>query len=65
MQVKGLSDNPAKVWKRYNIRYVLWQPHTALSTYLLAQPGQWTPIVRTKTAILFEHRGAWAGLASH
>ncbi len=56
MAVKNLSDNPSALWKRYNIRYVLWEPHTALSTYLLSQPGRWTPIIRTKTAILFQRR---------
>lgn len=60
MAVKNLTDNPSAVWKSYNIRYVLWAPHTAVATYLLSKPSQWRPVARTATAILFEHRGQWA-----
>ncbi|WP_156023583.1 hypothetical protein [Sulfobacillus thermosulfidooxidans] len=59
MAVKNLTENPNIIWKQYNVHYVLWQPKTAVSTYLLSLPKQWTPIIKTKTAILFQHRGLW------
>ncbi|AUW92774.1 hypothetical protein BXT84_01400 [Sulfobacillus thermotolerans] len=59
MDVKNLTTNPTNLWTRYNIRYVLWAPGTALATYLLSQPAHWRVVIRTKTAILFQHRGLW------
>ncbi|MCL4318858.1 MAG: hypothetical protein M1596_03050 [Firmicutes bacterium] len=57
--VKQLTKNPNSIWKEYNVRYVLWAPKTAVATYLLSHSAEWKPVVRTKTAILFQHRGSW------
>lgn len=59
LAVKNLKKNPNIIWKQYNVRYVLWAPKTAVSTYLLALPKEWQPIIKTKTAILFQHRESW------
>ncbi len=59
MAVKHLTKNPNIIWKQYNVRYVLWAPKTAVATYLLSHSQEWMPVVRTKTAILFQHRGTW------
>ncbi len=57
--VKRLTQNPNKIWKEYNVKYVLWTPKSAVATYLLSHQAQWKPVLRSKTAILFQHRGSW------
>jgi hypothetical protein len=56
LAVDNLTVDPDTVLLRYGVRYVLWQPKTALSVYLSHDPS-WRLVRRTQLSSLFERTG--------
>ncbi len=59
LAVKQLTTNPNLVWRRYRVRYVLWEPKTAVATFLNEDSSQWREVYASKTAVVYQHRGHW------
>lgn len=59
LAVKQLTKDPNLVWRRYQVHYVLWQPHTAVATFLSEDSSQWQEVYASKTAVVYKHRGLW------
>jgi hypothetical protein len=56
--VSTLTVDPDTVFKRWDIRWVMWGKGSALSVYLSHDP-QWQIADRTPAAVVFEHKGSW------
>lgn len=64
LAVKQLTTNPNLVWRDYRVRYVMWEPRTAVATFLSEDPRQWREVYASKTAVVYKHRGHW-GITAH
>lgn len=58
MQVDSLSLDPDTVFAHWRVRWVMWDRHEALSTFL-SHDARWRVELRAGDAIVFEHVGAW------
>jgi hypothetical protein len=56
LALDGVTRDPDSILGRYDVRYVLWQPGTALSVYLSHDPS-WRVVRRSALSLLFEHTG--------
>ncbi len=59
LAVKNLSKNPNPIWAHYRVEYVLWEPNTALATFLSQDSQQWQEVYVSKNAVIYQHRGIW------
>lgn len=59
LAVKNLTTNPNPVWRRYRVRYVLWEPNTAVGTFLAQDSTQWQKVYASKSAVIYKLRGRW------
>lgn len=54
LAVADLTVDPDTVLARYRVRWVLWDEHSALSTFLAEDP-RWRAVLRSGDAVVFEH----------
>ncbi len=57
-EVSGLSTGPDTVFRRFDVRYVLWSRESALATYLSHDP-RWRLVLDSGPALVYEHLGTW------
>ncbi len=60
INVQNLTVNPNAVFRRYDVRWVLWPPDSAVSIFLQHSP-LWRIVYQDKDALVFEHIGSWSG----
>ncbi len=58
VNVADLSINPDPVFKRWDVRWVLWNTGTTLSVYLSQDP-RWKLAYRSGDDVVYEHIGSW------
>jgi hypothetical protein len=58
VNVSSVVVDPDPVFKRWDVRWVLWNPGTALSVYLSADP-HWKVAYHSGDELVFEHIGSW------
>ncbi len=59
MAVKDLTQNPNRIWQKYQVEYVLWEPKTAVATFLSQDTSEWQEVFAGKYAVIYQHRGIW------
>jgi hypothetical protein len=58
--VSNVTTDPDSVLARYDVRYVVWAPHTPLALYL-ANDQRWLVVDRAGPALVFALRADWSG----
>ncbi len=58
VNVADVSTDPDAVFRRWDVRWVMWNKGTALTVYLSHDPA-WRAVYRSGDAVVFEHVGSW------
>lgn len=58
VEVSEVTADPDVTFRRYDVRYVLWDQGAALAVYLAHDPA-WRVALRSGPAVVFEHVGSW------
>ncbi|MHB1784252.1 MAG: hypothetical protein ACYCTE_16495 [Acidimicrobiales bacterium] len=58
LAVADLTVDPDTILARYRVRWVLWNEHSALSTFLAEDP-RWSVVLRSGDAVVFERLERW------
>lgn len=58
VNVASVNVDPDAVFRRWDIRWVMWNRGTPLSTYLASDPA-WRQVYQAGDAVVFEHVGSW------
>jgi hypothetical protein len=58
VDVAAVTIDPDAVFRRWDVRWVMWSPGTSLSVYLSQDP-RWKVAYRSGGAVVFEHVGSW------
>ena len=59
VNVQYLTVDPNTVFRRYDVRWVLWPPGTPVAIFLQHSP-LWRIAYHDKDALVFEHVGSWS-----
>jgi len=56
--VSSLTVDPDPTFRRFDVRYVLWNRSSALDVFLSHDP-RWKAVLRSGPAVVYEHVGSW------
>jgi hypothetical protein len=58
VNLSQVSIDPDPVFRRWDVRWVMWNKDTTLAIFLSHDPA-WKPVYRSGDAVVFEHVGSW------